>query len=112
MRWCYPSREFEEAYKEEKGRITGGVRLAHAALRAHERPETRSSHRGPPWLAGRQTPLPGGGLKIPMAWTVAFLHAMGQPESRRRNVSKETSRSDQVVDEKGPFLRFLYLFAR
>ena len=49
-------------------------------------------------------------MKIPMAWTVAFLHAMGQPESRSRNVIIETSRSDQVADEKGPFLRFSSIF--
>ena len=39
----------------------GGVKLAHAALCAHERPGTCSSHRG--W----RTPLAGGGLRIPMA---------------------------------------------
>ena len=45
-----------------------------------------------------------------MAWTVALLHATGRPESRSRNGSKETSRSEQVADVQRPIRRFLAIY--
>ena len=45
------------------------------------------------------------------AFAGSALYATGRPESRSRNVSKETSRGEQVADVKGPF-RSLPLFAR